>query len=456
MESFEYYQDFIGQLPMLKTYLHFCFGFATPNENAQTERIVAEVGITARRMTESFPWLAGQVVSRASGDGESGVFSMAPCARFDNTFLRRVKDCKAVFPSYPEILEAKASQKVLAGEVLAPRTAFPLSYQESEEDPAPVMALQINIVSGGILLNWACQHNVMDASGLSQALGLFALLMRGGEIPPSAIDWGNRRRGSLIPLLGPGETKLDHSHLQRPIAVDPPLSPAPFHAFAWRDFNFSAESLDAIKAMANDSAGFVDPTVSFVSTNDALTAFCWQRIAAARLELGKPSDAISKLARAVDARAIMKVSPEYMGHMIYIAATHLPLETIAKRPLAYVASALRRSLDEASNEYEIRSFATLLSDTKDRRTIAFSGAFDPELDVGNSSGLSMKWRYDFGSLGVPDFGNRPRFTPIPSTVYIWTRRPDGSVDVMLGLRPQELAIIQKSDEWCRLSTMYPQ
>ena len=35
---------------------------------------------------------------------------------------------------------------MLDGNLLAPRTAFPESYQETEADPAPVLALQANFV----------------------------------------------------------------------------------------------------------------------------------------------------------------------------------------------------------------------------------------------------------------------------------------------------------------------
>lgn len=235
---------------------------------------------------------------------------------------------------------------------------------------------------------------------------------------------------------------------------NPPTSPSPFLAFQWCDFCFSAESLKSLKELASNPNAFCDSTVAYITTNDALTAFCWQRISSARLRLGKPADAISRFARAVDVRSVMKIPYEYMGHMIYIATSFLPLESVAAKSLAHISSVLRKDLNSASNEYEVRSFATLIANTSDKSTIAFAGKFDPSLDVGSSSGLAMKWRNDFGLLGMPDFMNRPRFTPVPSTVYVMPPRHDGSVDVMISLRPEELSILKEDEMWNKFAKMH--
>ena len=456
MESFDDFQDNIGQLPMLKTYLHFCLGFPLRNEHSETE-VVSQIHRAALQMTGTFPWLAAKVTNEGRSEGKSGLFRIRTCPQFKNTFVRRVKECKDSYWTYREIVESEACLKVLDGSVLGPRTAFPLSYEDSEDDPAPVLALQINLVRGGLLLNWACQHNIMDASGLSQVIQLFACAMRDEPFPDSAIAWGNRRREDLIPLLRADEPGLSHSHLRRPAAPNLPLSAVPFQAFTWCDFRFSAKSLKGLKALASNPHDFVDDSVTYVSTNDALTAFCWQAIARARLRLGRrPPETVSKLARAVDTRSIMGIPQEYMGHMVYIAASFLSLGNLAGGwSLARVASELRRSLSEASRPYEIRSFVTLIANTEDKSTIAFAGKFDPDQDVGSSSGLAMRWRLDYGPLlGTPDFMNRPHFTPLPSTVYVLPMRPDGGVDVQLSLRPEELSSLKADQAWNSFAEIY--
>ncbi|RYP12340.1 hypothetical protein DL765_007386 [Monosporascus sp. GIB2] len=141
---------------------------------------------------------------------------MVPCAQFENSFIHHVKNSKGNYLAYSEILKSKASLKVLDGSVLGPRTAFPLSYEESDEGPAPVLAVQINFCQGrpppelGVL---AQRHGHL---GLSQVIQLFACAMRGEPFPASAVEWGNRHRKELIPLLRPDEPALPHSHLRRP------------------------------------------------------------------------------------------------------------------------------------------------------------------------------------------------------------------------------------------------
>lgn len=456
---------------MLKTYLHFCLGFHITDAQHE-EKAVAEIQRAALRLTETLPWLAAKVVhqgrtspeagtdTEAAKSRSSGLFSMAPCPEFEKTIVRKVKNCKSLCPSYAEILESKACLKMLDGNVLAPRTAFPLTYDETDDEPAPVVAVQVNMVDGGLLLNWTCQHNVMDAAGLCQIMRLFSFVLAEPDkpLPASAIDWATRSRKDLIPLLGPDEEHLEHAHLRRPsIHKSPPA--AFFQQFEWCDWRVSAASLKRIKALASRPEEFANPTstsVKYVSTNDALTAFCWQRIAAARLQLGRPGHVTCKLARAMDARSIMDVSHEYTGHMIYIAASFVPLETLASASLAYVSSVLRQNLNEAASRHEVRSFATLIANTADKSTIAFAGAFRPDLDVGTSSGLAMQYRFDYGVLGVPDFMNRPKFTPLPSTIYIMPLAQDGDADVQLSLKPDEMRILKEDKIWNQYVRVHPQ
>ncbi|RYP87623.1 hypothetical protein DL769_000482 [Monosporascus sp. CRB-8-3] len=258
-----------------------------PHDAAADHRHL-QIRKAAPQMTEAFPWLAVKVVNEGRGEGSSGLFRTSSCAQFENTFIRRVKDCKDNYLAYSEILESKTSLRVLDGSVLGPRTAFPLSYEESDDGPAPVPAVQINFVRGDLLLNWTCQHNVMEASGLSQAIQLFACAMRGQAFPASAVGWGNRHHKYLIPLLRPDEPALPHSHLRRPRSPTCHSPPPP----SW-------------------------------------------------------------LSRERGARSVMGVPADYMGHMAYIAASFLPLESLAGGcSLPRVASVLRRSPAEASRPHE--------------------------------------------------------------------------------------------------------
>ncbi|KAM0449562.1 hypothetical protein ACHAO4_007584 [Trichoderma viride] len=104
---------------------------------------------------------------------------------------------------------------MLDGSLIAPVVAFPQSYEESDLKPAPVISFQANFVKGGLLLDFAAQHNTMDLSGMCQCLHLLAKAMRGDEFSALELEQGNRDRRYLVPLLHPEEPLLEHSHMIR-------------------------------------------------------------------------------------------------------------------------------------------------------------------------------------------------------------------------------------------------
>lgn len=447
MDGFEKSQDVIGQLPALKAYLHYTAGFASPSDVSKQE-VAEKFQAAARKVVASFPFLAGKVINEGSGEGNSGLFRVAPCPEFDGTFVRKVKNCEELCPSYDEIMAARGAFRTLDGFVLTEQTAFPLSYQEDKAHPAPVVAAQINFVKDGILINWCSQHNIMDAGGLSQVWKLVATALRGEEFPEVALVEGNRDRRDIIPLLRPDEPLKDHSHLRKP--ANPPPMP-PLSSFEWRDYRITGAGIKAIKALASNAEEF-DPSVRFISSNDAISAFCWQQVARARVnKLNKPADAVGKIGRSLDIHGILKIPQEYMGHSIFISKSWLPLGEIANRSLSYVASVLRKSLSEVANEYCVRSFATLIANTPDKSTITFAGRFDPETDFGLSSVTSLPWRFEYGVLGTPDFCKRPLFGGLPSTVYLMPQYADGGIDVQYCLKPEELAAIEQDLDWQRFA-----
>ena len=121
---------------------------------------------------------------------------------------------------------------MLPGELLAPRRAFPESYQETAQDPAPVVAFQADFVQGGLLLDCAAQHNFVDMSGIEQCFSLLVTALRGESFSLEAIAHGNLDRRNLVSHLPEHEDLLNHSQFRRPDANNlppPPLEPvSPF------------------------------------------------------------------------------------------------------------------------------------------------------------------------------------------------------------------------------------
>jgi hypothetical protein len=455
MDETERYRDVLGQLPFLKSYTHLLLCFPI-SDDKDREFIVSSLEDGILKVKSSLPWLGYQVVN----DGKNIRLTICPKFAPPNSSLQ-IRDRSNELPSFSEIFEAKGPFSMLDGSLLASVVAFPQSYEESASKPAPVISFQANFIKGGLLLDFAGQHNTMDLSGMRQCLHLLAAAMRGDEFSALELEQGNRDRRHLIPLLRPGEPLLDHSHMiirPNPL-LSSEVSPSPSRneiidhpIWSWHTFRFSESSLRALKELASQYTASLDPgsdqTMAFVSTNDTLCAFWWQRLSFARLARGddtgpfKP-DQLSKFNRAIDGRKALDIPPEYLGHMIHICPTKLPIGEVATRPLGYVAAELRRSLKTYNTRQMIRSIATLIAHAEDRKTIAFAATFDPNIDVGCSSWAHADvYSTDFGKLlGRPALIRRPRFSPLKGTVYFLPRNLDGDIDVIACLTQEDLEML---------------
>ena len=454
MDSLARYQDVIGQLARLKTYTHVLLCFPTPDD-LHRDALVEALETAALKITSNFPWLTSKVVNEGSGLGNSGVFRLAPCSSFaaPNTLIR-VKDCSDICIPYDHIVKARGPFSMLDGNILGPVKAFPETYKESESNPAPVIAIQANLIEGGLLLDTATQHNYIDGSGLFQIMRLFAKAMRGEEFSELEIQQGNRDRRNLIPLLGPNEPLLDHSHLRCPpmsenqsrqhrLATSP--SPA-----AWHCFRFPAQKLAQLKTLANDdiSRRPYDSSIPFVSTNDALSAFCWKRVGTVRLNRRQRPDDFSKLSRALDVRRAMQVPTEYMGQMGYNATCRLTFRDLEKASLGNLASILRKTVEGVNNEYSARSWATFIANEPDKSTIMFGGSFNPDTDIGLSSLVHTELHSaEFGILGKPELVRRPKFLSLESCIYFWSQTEAGDTDVLMCLNEADVQALKMDREW---------
>ncbi|KAL2871254.1 putative trichothecene 3-O-acetyltransferase [Aspergillus lucknowensis] len=450
-------QDDIGQLARLKTYTHLlvCFPLA---EDKSKEEITTALHAAGGKLAAAFPWLVAKVVHEGRKPGNSGSFRLAPCPEFqqasNNNGLVIVKDLSGTsIPPFAEIRQARGPSYMLDGKLLGPVVAFPESYQESDEDPARVFVIQASFIRGGILLDAAAQHNFIDGGGLFQCMQLFAKALRGETFSDVEVEQGNRDRRSLIPLLGPGEPMLDHSHLRCPPATAGPSSSSdslpPRAPAAWHFFRVPALNVSKIKAQANsDLRADPNETTPFVSTNDALSAFLWKRLSAVRLARNNNPAELTKFSRALDARRAMGVPPEYMGQMGYNATTRVSFGELDAMSLGSAAALLRAEVQERNNAYSIRSWATFIAGTADKATIMFAGKFNPDTDIGVSSLAHVElYTCGFGPLGKPELVRRPNFRPLEGCVYFWSRTAGGDIDVLACLNEMDIKGLREDVEW---------
>jgi hypothetical protein len=441
------YQDVLGQLPRLKTYTHVLLGFALTDGDTPSV-VIESLEIAVRNLFDAFPWLACQVVHNNETLSNSGTFRLATCPHpILPRSIVRARDCSETLPSYQNITNARGPVAMLDGNILASVPAFPHIYDDTELNPAPVLTLQLNFLKGGVLLDVAAQHNIIDGGGLLRILEHLATSLRHEPFSTHQLNHGNRDRRNIIKLLGPQEQMLDHTHLLRESLTTTP-TPAPRAPAHWAYVRFPAHTKTGLKGRANRD--IQDACGAFVSTNDALCAFLWQRIASLRLRQGRLATQNSKFSRALDARRALGLPRDYLGQMGFNASCSLTFRQLQEQSLGQVALFMRRAVERVNNEYSVRSWATFVDREPDKSKIMFGGTFDPDTDVGVSSLVHASVSgVEFGSLGKPDWVRRPKFGPLEGCVYLWTETREGDVDVLMCLRDVEWDGLRADEEWVK-------
>ncbi|KZV93265.1 hypothetical protein EXIGLDRAFT_717490 [Exidia glandulosa HHB12029] len=246
---------------------------------------------------------------------------------------------------------------------------------------APVMAAQVNVVRGGVIVSIFMHHGVFDAPGSATVLRKWAALCRSERVAPLDID---RMPFSLD--AGRGRGRMEDRSEYRLQAVDaPPPSFPPSTTGMWY---FSAE---ALKRLRKEAAADDDDDCR-LSTNDVLNAFLWMRVTAARVQLGRLHLEDETAWRClVDARSrvIPRVSEEYTGNATIGASTKLRVGTLVgpDASLSTVARAAHTGVRRGATDACVRdSIACLSHHASDLRVVGLQWK-----DLVNSSLRSSSW-----------------------------------------------------------------
>ncbi|KAK9413213.1 hypothetical protein SUNI508_11989 [Seiridium unicorne] len=433
------FQDVMSQFPALNGHTQLLIGFQLTPETPRSSVVEAIKGAIAEMVTQ-IPWLGGQV---AREGGSAGILKPAPWpADAPENLILRVKDCKDLLPSMAELLYESVPIERLDSKLLSP---FPgLSEGHKLSPPVPIVALQANFLENGLILTMCFHHIVMDGTAAVQFILHLATILNGGRLSSADIEQANRDRSSVVKLLSRSEPVKDHSHLRRPPGF---MYQAPESAPTWCLFKIPASRVAVLKREASSQS-------QLISENDALCAFCWQRISAIRLARGGKqftSSTISQFHRPIDVRPVVGVPMSYMGHVVCHAIARLRLGELVSAPLHKLAQLLRRELNAANNEWAVRSYATFVAREPDKSTLLYGGVTNPNTDLGATSTIigSGDWPLKFGpALGVARFFRRPRSTPIPGSISI-SMVEDGSVPIALCLPEKDIIDLKKDSEWRR-------
>ena len=432
------YQDIFSPLLMPKLYTPICLCFPLQDASSQSQ-IVDNLTKGLERLCINFPWLAGQVISESTTEGNTGLSKIIPLDKISRLIVQDLTDDDAM-PSMDALRKAKFPFSMLDGAVLTPLTGPPTG---SEEDQATVFFLQANFINGGLLLNFAGEHSAMDGQGLGQVIRLFSKACHGESFTDEELLQGNRARDNVIPLLNqttyqPGP-ELDHL-LVKFSAAPPPASSNLPPKCTWAYFHFPSSSLSKLKSIAASSSSISgNSTVPYTTTNDSLSAFIWQstsRIRSSRL----PPDTTSTFARAVDVRPCLSISPCYLGNMSNHTYNTLPLSSVPSPLLSSVASSLRLALNPSDLSHAIRSLATYISTTSDMSSVSYGADLDLSTDIFFSSWAKLPcYNLNFNlGLGFPESVRRPRFGVVEGLMYLMPMDRSGGIDAAICLRDEDL------------------
>lgn len=422
--------DIFGQNPRLSrlyTQLCFCFSLEDTAEVDESS-IVEHVTNGVAKLTASIPWISGQV-----SKGRDGVARITPLK--DLPFLR-CKNLEKELPCFEDFRQACFPFTMLDESIIAPCNTLP----EQSDLPAPVLSLQVNFIRGGMLLVVNAQHNCMDIRGQSQVIQLLSKTCRGESLSDEDIASTIIPRENIIPLLSNEGAHVVHSAPKQPSTNVLSNSPAD-----WTYFSFSSSALQELKTTAT-----ADIATSFISTDDALSAFLWQAVTRARMHRLCQEETQSTFERQVDSRWHLGIRESYTGNVTCKVSVSMSLIDIVQQPLGAVASRLRAAISpEADIGLQTRIAATQLyhSLQTPSKTTSLSRPKVSSTDIKMSSWAKEGcYDWDFGGpLGKPEAVRRPRFEAWEGLAYMMPKTLDGEIVVALCLRTEDLQVLKTND-----------
>jgi len=397
--------DLIGAQPALfGLYTQLAFVFHVPQTVLHTT-LISSMLSGLDRLGKAFPWTAGQVVKTGSGLEDTPSYRIQ---HFESAPILTVKDYRndAQVPTFAQMEEAGYPMSMLDESVWAPCPTIASSAFDPSKpsgiggDPAPVMLVQISIIRDGLVLCINLQHNVCDMMGQAAVTGWLSKACRKEEFTREELDIGNVDRRTIVSPLSHEIIDVQDDLQYQLLATEPkpgdiaaPVpnkleestpTPAPPQC-SWTYFKFSSASLQKLKSIA--SAGLPEDFTTFVSTDDALSAFIFESLLRARSQR-LPSETRVTLARAMDARRYLNVRADYPGILQNMTYTSYLLSELMALPLGHIAAALRKDInfETSSVARRTQSLITFLSqDPANLSKVSFTANQDPGVDIALSS-----------------------------------------------------------------------
>jgi hypothetical protein len=453
--------DLIGTQPAFyKLYTQLAFVFAV-SETESRPAITATLRSGLARLSEAFPWVAGQVVDTNTGSDGPVSYKIRQFEPVPRLTIKNYDEDPAI-PTFAQMKNAGFPMSMMDENIWAPcPTIAAVGFDPSKpsgdaSDPAPVLWLQLSLIEGGLVLCINMQHNVCDMMGQAAVTGWLSKACRGERFTKDELEVGNMERRSLIRTSEEEELDVrdnlknqllplpkipDSSEAATPAAAPPQCS--------WVYFNFRSSSLEQLKRSA--TAELPKDIATFVSTDDVLSAFIFRSIIRARASR-LSADTTVTLARAVDARRYLDARADYPGILQNMTYTSCQLSKLTDTPVGHIAALMRRDVDPITSDIgrRTRSLATFISQAPGNASkVSFTAGLRAGVDVMLSSWSKVpayKWCFGLG-LGTATAVRRPDFLPVESLMYIMPKDSDGRIAVAICLRESDLNKLRQDLAW---------
>ncbi|KAK1143874.1 hypothetical protein N8T08_005989 [Aspergillus melleus] len=433
--------DIFGQIPALGSYTNISGIYSVPDAFSRSS-IIDTLAKGLERLAASFPWVPGRVVVEGNTEGNTGVCKIKPFAKMPPLLVVRDYQDESSALSMECLRDAQFPLSMLDESLIAPISTLPA--ETDFPNGRPVFLVQATFIPGGLILTFIGEHRAMDITGQNHLIHLLSKACGDEPFSTEELSIGNMPRHNIIPPL---EDHDAESHFPDQL---PPCTPAKHQQAqappsTWACFHFSSSSLSTLKSLANESL-----LTSYISTDDALSAFIWQSILRVRLPRIPSSLSFSlssTLLRAVDLRPALTIPSTYPGVLMMVTPTTSPLHQ--QVPLGHTASLLRINIhpDQLSNA--ARTFATTLHHTPDKRIVPFAPNMNPSTNVMFSSWSKVglyALHFHLG-LGCPEAVRRPRLFPVEGLVYAMPRDREGGIVVEVCLRDEDLERLRSDKEF---------
>lgn len=406
-----------------------------------------------QRLSQKFPWVAGQVTCNGASATDTGVWSIKPLDSTPKMVLKDIRSNDEVL-SMQEWEDRAFPMRELDENIFAPRNT---SSGRAPETIAEVFQLQATRIKGGLVLTFLGQHQAVDGTGLAQIIRLFSKACCNDVFTEDELEIGNLSAKNYTALFDstwkPGPELVHNIVINTPQdTIGSPQTIVPKDPGVWSLFQFTAASLGQLKHLATKHL----PTQSqYISKDDALSAFVWQAITRAR-SVRFDAQTTMLFARAVDLRRFLNISPTHPGFVQGMTYHSSTVHDLSNQPLGHFAADLRAAVDPTTSAlpYYARSFATLISRTPDKSRTSYIAGFDLSRDVMLSSWVNQdSYELAFGlGVGPPKPVRRPTFPSFPGLVYLLPKDLAGGVSVAVCLSEEDGARLAADGEFLQYAT----